>query len=102
MGAGLATGLTHAESARFSFLLATPIIAGAGVLELPKLIHHGADAGITLSTAIIAGIVAAVTAYASTAFLMYFFKRHDFQALNPFAYLLPGGGARGRGAARAG
>jgi undecaprenyl-diphosphatase len=86
MGAGLATGLTHAESARFSFLLATPIIAGAGVLELPKLIHHGADAGITLSTAIIAGIVAAVTAYASTAFLMYFFKRHDFQALNPFAY----------------
>ena len=86
MGAGLATGLTHAESARFSFLLATPIIAGAGVLELPKLIHHGADAGITLSTAIIAGIVAAVTAYASTAFLMYFFKRHDFRALNPFAY----------------
>jgi len=86
MGAGLAVGLTHAESARFSFLLATPIIAGAGVLELPKLIHHGADAGITLSTAVIAGLVAAVTAYASTAFLMYFFKRHDFQALNPFAY----------------
>jgi undecaprenyl-diphosphatase len=86
MGAGLAVGLNHAESARFSFLLATPIIAGAGVLELPKLIHGGADAGIGLGEALIGGIVAAVTAYASTAFLMYFFKRHDFQALNPFAY----------------
>jgi undecaprenyl-diphosphatase len=86
MGAGLATGLTHAEAARFSFLLATPIIAGAGVLELPKLIHGGADAGISLTEALAGGIVAAVTAYASTAFLMYFFKRHDFQALNPFAY----------------
>ncbi len=30
MGGGLATDLSHAESARFSFLLATPIIAGAG------------------------------------------------------------------------
>src|SRR5215470_4715388 len=86
MGAGLATGLTHAESARFSFLLATPIIAGAGVLELPKLIHGGAETGISLAEAIIGGIVAAITAYASTAFLMHFFKRHDFQALNPFAY----------------
>jgi undecaprenyl-diphosphatase len=86
MAAGLAAGLTHAESARFSFLLATPIIAGAGVLELPKLLHHGAEAGISLGTAILGGIVAAITAYASTAFLMRFFKRHDFQALNPFAY----------------
>jgi len=86
MGAGLATGLIHAESARFSFLLATPIIAGAGVLELPKLMHGGAEAGIGLTEATVGGIVAAVTAYASTAFLMYFFKRHDFQALNPFAY----------------
>jgi undecaprenyl-diphosphatase len=86
MGGGLLAGLRHREAARFSFLLATPIIAGAGVLELPKLIHHGADAGISLSTAVAGGIVAAVTAYASTAFLMYFFKRHDFQALNPFAY----------------
>ena len=42
MGAGLASGLSHADSARFSFLLATPIIAGAGVLELPKLLQLAA------------------------------------------------------------
>jgi undecaprenyl-diphosphatase len=85
MGAGLAAGLSHAEAARFSFLLATPIIAGAGVLEVPKLLHGG-PAGIGLGTAAVGGLVAAVTAYASTAFLMRFFKEHDVQALNPFAY----------------
>jgi undecaprenyl-diphosphatase len=56
------------------------------VLELPKLIHHGADSGIGIGTAVIGGLVAAVTAYASTAFLMRFFKQHDVRALNPFAY----------------
>jgi undecaprenyl-diphosphatase len=86
MGAGLAVGLSHAEAARFSFLLATPIIAGAGVLELPKLFHATADGGIGLGLSALAGLVAGVTAFASTAFLMRFFKHHDFEALNPFAY----------------
>jgi undecaprenyl-diphosphatase len=35
--AGLLTGLKHEAAARFSFLLATPIIAAAGLLEVPKL-----------------------------------------------------------------
>jgi len=93
MGAGLAVGLSHAEAARFSFLLATPIIAGAGVLELPKLLHAAADGGIGLGLSVLAGIVAGVTAFASTAFLMRFFKSHEFKALNPFAYycLVAGG-----------
>lgn len=86
IGAGLAGGMSHEQSARFSFLLATPIIAGAGILELPKLLHAGAASSIPLSTALIAGIVAAVTAFLSTAFLMRFFRQHDLQALNPFAY----------------
>jgi undecaprenyl-diphosphatase len=38
---GLAHGLDHASAARFSFLLATPIILAAGVLEIPKLAHAG-------------------------------------------------------------
>jgi undecaprenyl-diphosphatase len=86
IGAGLASGLSHAEAARFSFLLATPIIAGAGVLELPKLFHGAGPAGIGLATALLGGFIAALTAYASTAFLMRFFRQHDMQALNPFAY----------------
>ena len=93
IGAGLGTGMSHEDSARFSFLLATPIIAGAGMLELPKLLHAGASSSIPLSTALIAGIVAAITAFLSTAFLMRFFRQHDLQALNPFAYYCLAAGA---------
>jgi hypothetical protein len=39
MVGGLLIGLRHEDAARFSFLLATPIIIGASVLEIPKLLH---------------------------------------------------------------
>ncbi|HUK30688.1 MAG TPA: undecaprenyl-diphosphate phosphatase, partial [Candidatus Acidoferrum sp.] len=37
--AGLFRGMTRETAARFSFLLSTPIIAGAALKELPKLLH---------------------------------------------------------------
>jgi undecaprenyl-diphosphatase len=84
MVGGLFVGLRHAEAAHFSFLIATPIIAGAAVLEVPKLLALP-GAGIS-SLAIAAGIAAGVTAYASVAFLMRYFRRHNFEdALVPFA-----------------
>jgi len=82
---GLLLGLHHRESAHFSFLIATPIIIGAAVLEVPHLLHHGGTGGFG-ATVWLAGIVAGVTAFASTAFLMRYFRRHDFEALDPFAY----------------
>jgi undecaprenyl-diphosphatase len=86
MVGGLLRGLNHEASAHFSFLLATPIIAGAGVLEVPKLIRHGtAESGMTL-LALIAGIVAGITAWLSVFILMRYFKRREFEALDPFAY----------------
>ncbi len=85
MVGGVLAGLTHKDSARFSFLLATPVIAGAGVLEVPKLLRLPAgsfDGGMMA----IAGVVAGVTAYLSIAALMHYFKKHEIEALNPFAY----------------
>jgi len=84
MVGGLVSGLHHTEAAHFSFLIATPIILGAAVLEVPKLIALPGH-GISL-LAIAAGIVSGVTAYVSIAFLMHYFRRHDFEdALVPFA-----------------
>ena len=84
MVGGLVAGLQHEEAAHFSFLIATPIIIGAAVLEIPKLMAlpgHGMSA-----LAIGAGVVAGVTAYLSIAFLMRYFRRRDFDdALIPFA-----------------
>jgi undecaprenyl-diphosphatase len=85
MVGGLMLGLHHKEAAHFSFLIATPVILGAGVLEVPHLLHGG-TAGAIGPVAWIAGAVAGVTAYLSTWFLMRYFGRHDFQALDPFAY----------------
>jgi undecaprenyl-diphosphatase len=84
MVGGLFAGLHHEDAAHFSFLIATPIIAGAAVVEVPKLLKlpgHGVS-GMALG----AGIVAGVSAYLSVAFLMRYFRRHNFDdALVPFA-----------------
>ena len=83
----LLIGLRHEDSARLSFLLATPIIAGAAVLELPKMIRAEEVGAMGLSPLVlVSGLVAGITAYLSVAFLMRYFHRHEFQALNPFAY----------------
>jgi len=85
MVGGLLRGLSHAAAAHFSFLLATPIIAGAAVLEVPKLLRHGTESGMT-TLALLAGMVAGVTAWLSVFILMRYFKRREFEALDPFAY----------------
>lgn len=90
MVGGLLTGLHHKEAARFSFLIATPIIAGAAVLEVPKLLHEG---GHVNGIAWLAGGVAGVAAFLSIAFLMRYFRRHDFEALDPFAWYCWAAGA---------
>jgi undecaprenyl-diphosphatase len=82
---GLLRGITHEGSARFSFLIATPIIVGATVLEVPKLMHEAVPPG-TFTTAAIAAVVAGITAWLSTWFLMRYFHDHEDWALNPFAY----------------
>ena len=88
--AGVVAGLRHQESARFSFLMGAPIILAANVYEAPKLLKQGATLG---PMAILSGVVAGVVAYASLAFLMRYFHRHEFEALSPFAYYCWAAGA---------
>lgn len=82
---GLVQGIDHEDAAHFSFLIATPIILGATVLEVPKLLHEDLAAG-TVSLSILSAIIAGITAFASTALLLRYFREHDSWALNPFAY----------------
>ncbi len=82
---GLLRGIDHEGAAHFSFLIATPIILGATVLEVPKLLHESVAPGVFGLTAV-AAVVAGITAYLSTWFLMRYFKNQDSWALAPFAY----------------
>jgi undecaprenyl-diphosphatase len=71
-------GYGREESARFSFLLATPIIAGAAVYKLPHLLG-AADAG-----SVLAGVAcAAVVGLAAIRFLLAYVRRRDYR---PFVY----------------
>ncbi|AJK45835.1 undecaprenyl-diphosphate phosphatase [Burkholderia plantarii] len=70
MIAGNAAGLTTEKAAEFSFLLGTPIILAAGVLELPKLFH----APNQLADAALGGVLTAIAAYLSIRFLMRYFE----------------------------
>lgn len=77
---GLWRGLDHEDSARFGFLLATPIIFAAGVLKLPSL---AGPAGAHIHGQVIVGfLVCGVTAYLSVRFLVRYFET---RTLTPFA-----------------
>jgi undecaprenyl-diphosphatase len=82
MVGGLLVGLTHESAARFSFLLATPLILAAALLELPKLFRP--DLRGELGLAVLGGIVAGIVAFASTAFLIRYFRANEVNALIPF------------------
>lgn len=79
MAGGLLAGLSHEEAARFSFLLATPIIFAAGLLEVPQLFDHRAALGLYAASAVAAGLAA----YASARFLLRYFRSGR---LDPYGY----------------
>jgi undecaprenyl-diphosphatase len=70
---GLFSGLERATAARFSFLLSIPAVAASGLFELPKALHS-LNTGWTEIA--VAGVVSAITGYASIAFLLRYLQRH--------------------------
>jgi undecaprenyl-diphosphatase len=70
IGGGLLAGLRHEEAARFSFLLATPIILAAGLVEVPLLFATGVPVAEYVAGAVLSGIAA----YASARFLLRYFR----------------------------
>jgi undecaprenyl-diphosphatase len=70
IGGGLLAGLRHQEAARFSFLLATPVILGAGLIEVPQLFAGGVPVAEYLAAAVLSGIAA----YVSARFLLRYFR----------------------------
>jgi undecaprenyl-diphosphatase len=81
MVAGLAAGLTHEAAARYTFLLATPVIAAAGALEVPLLFQPAGRP--VLGDAVIGAVLAGIAAYLSVRYLMRYFEGGR---LYPFAY----------------
>jgi undecaprenyl-diphosphatase len=68
-----AVGVERGDSANFSFLMATPIIAGAGLVEARKLIHEGLDWSVGLGF-----ISAAIFGLIAIAFLIRYVRTRDY------------------------
>ena len=87
--AGLWRGLSHEDAARFSFLLATPIILVAGLYKIPELFG---PLGAGIGGQVLAGSIASfVCAYLAVRFLTRYFQT---RTLTPFAiYCALAGGA---------
>jgi undecaprenyl-diphosphatase len=80
MATGLFRGLRHDDAARLAFLLATPVILGAGVLKLPQLFAPQNHA--VLGPALVGSLIAGVASYISVRFLTSYFET---RTLTPFA-----------------
>lgn len=84
---GLLAGLRHEDAARYSFMLATPIILAANVLKTPDL--FAADANISPVKAFVGFLISGITAYLAVRFLMKYFET---DRLDPFGYYCIGFG----------
>jgi undecaprenyl-diphosphatase len=87
MGGGLLAGLSNEDAARYAFLLATPVIAAAGLLKLPELFGSAGD-GVG-GQALVGAIAAAITTWAAVKFLLRYFET---SRLTPFGYYCVGAG----------
>lgn len=73
ISAGLLLGLSRAEAAKFSFLLAAPLIFGAGLFKFPDILRQGGD------LAFFAGVISsAISGYFAIKFLFKFLEKASY------------------------
>lgn len=79
--AGLFRGLDRVAAARFSFLLSTPIIFGAGVMQLKKDVVDAGGLKPDQVTPFIVGIItSAIVGYVAIRFLMNYLQKRSLNA----------------------
>jgi len=84
---GLLRGVKREAAARYSFLLATPIIFGAGLLQLAKLSRAEAVEA-RLPTIIVGFLTAAVSGYLGIRFLLAYLQRGRLYVFAIYCWLV--------------
>lgn len=75
MSTGLLSGISREDAARFSFLLSTPIIIGAGLLKSKDIIHTPAS---NIPSLLVAIVTSAVVGFLCIKFLLNYLKNKGF------------------------
>lgn len=87
--AGLASGLNRETAARFSFLLGTPVIAGAGVLKTMQLLRADLDPA-QLGTFLVGMATAFFLGYGAIAFLLAYVRQRPLYIFVLYRFALAG------------
>jgi undecaprenyl-diphosphatase len=82
MTCALFLGFKREAAARFSFLLATPIIAGAGLHHIPHWLKAPPE-DLSKTAAALGFLAALISSYLTIKYFLRFLQRHTFK---PFAY----------------
>ena len=78
MTTGLFLGLNRRSAAHFSFLLATPIIAGAGLHHIPQWFRETSSGQLTMLPALVGFLASVITSYLCIKYLLRFLQHHTF------------------------
>lgn len=81
--AALLLGLARPTAVRFAFLVGIPTLLSAGALELKEAIEAGQGPALLAPSALVAFVVATLTAWISVIWLLRFVQTRDFR---PFAW----------------
>jgi undecaprenyl-diphosphatase len=87
MTTGLFLGFNRRSAAHFSFLMSTPIIAGAGLHHIPKWLHEPAGT-LPLLPATLGFLASVISSYLAIKFLLRFLQRHTFIPFAVYRLLL--------------
>ncbi|MFQ5927182.1 MAG: undecaprenyl-diphosphate phosphatase [Terriglobia bacterium] len=88
MATGMLRGLEREAAARFSFLLATPIIAGAAVQKFAEISVLGLPEGVSGQELAVGFVVSGVTGFAAIAFLLRYLQRHTLKIFVAYRVIL--------------
>ncbi len=77
ISAGLGLGLTREAATRFSFLMATPVIAGAGLFELRKLLAGEVASDVNTGVIVVGFVAAVVSGLTAIHVLLGFVRNHS-------------------------
>jgi undecaprenyl-diphosphatase len=75
ISAGLFLGLNREAAARFSFLMATPVIGGAGIWEARKFLTNEAGPSPEMNVIAIGFVAALISGFLAVRFMLEFLKR---------------------------
>ena len=80
ISAGLFMGLNREAAARFSFLMATPVVGGAGIWEARKFLTHEAGPNPEINVIVIGFFAALISGFVAIRFMLEFLKRQPLTA----------------------